>query len=78
MRQIFNLCGDNSCIFGPPAGQGTNGGCRCFEALRDERQYKGKQWRAIVSRVLELKRYIRTIENTIDRYEGIGPKDQED
>lgn len=26
---------DNSCTFGPPGGQGTNGGCRCDEhALR--------------------------------------------
>lgn len=24
-------CGDNSCIFGPPGGMGTNGGCRCFD-----------------------------------------------
>ena len=23
-------CGDHSCVFGPPKGMGTNGGCRCF------------------------------------------------
>jgi hypothetical protein len=22
-------CGDNSCLFGPPDGMATNGGCRC-------------------------------------------------
>lgn len=25
------LCRDSSCIFGPPSGMATNGGCRCFE-----------------------------------------------
>ena len=24
-------CGDNSCIFGPPDGMATNGGCRCIK-----------------------------------------------
>jgi len=24
-------CQDNSCIWGPPGGMGTNGGCRCYE-----------------------------------------------
>lgn len=23
-------CGDNPCMFGPPGGMGTNGGCRCL------------------------------------------------
>ena len=23
-------CGDSGCIFGPPRGMATNGGCRCF------------------------------------------------
>lgn len=22
-------CGDNSCMWGPPGGMATNGGCRC-------------------------------------------------
>jgi len=22
-------CADNSCVFGPPGGMGTNGGCQC-------------------------------------------------
>jgi hypothetical protein len=26
-------CGDNSCMFGPPDGMGTNGGCRCFDKM---------------------------------------------
>ena len=26
-------CGDNSCMFGPPGGMGTNGGCRCLKDL---------------------------------------------
>lgn len=25
-------CGDHSCYFQKPTGQGTNGGCRCFSA----------------------------------------------
>lgn len=26
---LTGLCGDHSCVFGPPKGMGTNGGCRC-------------------------------------------------
>ena len=29
-----NICGDNSCVFGPPTGLGTNGGCRCVGDMR--------------------------------------------
>ncbi len=29
----MNLCGSNSCIFGSPAGPGTNGPCSCFDGL---------------------------------------------
>ena len=25
-------CGDNSCVWGPPGGMATNGGCRCHRA----------------------------------------------
>jgi hypothetical protein len=24
-------CGDNSCVFGPPGGMATNGGCQCLK-----------------------------------------------
>lgn len=39
---LFGIgCGDNSCVWGPPGGMGTNGGCRCYEgtsqAARKER-----------------------------------------
>jgi len=27
-------CGDHSCVFGPPKGMGTNGGCRCLKDIR--------------------------------------------
>ena len=29
-RAITTGCGDHSCRFVKPWGQGTNGGCRCF------------------------------------------------
>lgn len=30
-------CGDNSCMFGPPGGMATNGGCCCIERMESER-----------------------------------------
>lgn len=29
LAELTGLCGDHSCVFGPPKGLGTNGGCRC-------------------------------------------------
>ncbi len=29
LDELTGLCGDHSCVFGPPKGMGTNGGCRC-------------------------------------------------
>lgn len=30
LNKILGIgCGDNSCVWGPPGGQGTNGGCQC-------------------------------------------------
>lgn len=29
LDDLTGLCGDHSCVFGPPKGLGTNGGCRC-------------------------------------------------
>lgn len=29
LSELTGLCGDHSCVFGPPKGMGTNGGCRC-------------------------------------------------
>ena len=30
-------CGDHSCMFDKPRGQGTNGGCRCLHSMTDRR-----------------------------------------
>lgn len=29
LSELTGLCGDHSCVFGPPKGMGRNGGCRC-------------------------------------------------
>jgi hypothetical protein len=34
LEELTGLCGDNSCIFGPPKGLGTNGGCRCSRDIK--------------------------------------------
>lgn len=35
MRQLEQGCGDNSCRLKRPQGLGTNGGCRCKDAISD-------------------------------------------
>ena len=30
-------CGDGGCIFGPPKGMHTNGGCQCLKSIGDIR-----------------------------------------
>jgi hypothetical protein len=34
LEELTGLCGDHSCIFGPPKGMGTNGGCRCSKNVK--------------------------------------------
>lgn len=36
--QGMRACGDRSCVFGPPGGQCTNGGCRCIKEIRSPAQ----------------------------------------
>lgn len=39
-------CIDNSCVFGPPGGMGTNGGCRCPHMRHVGRWTHDEQWEA--------------------------------
>lgn len=45
-------CGDNSCIWGPPGGMGTNGGCRCYEPRADRTIWNGLRQMAAVANKL--------------------------
>lgn len=52
----MSVCGDNSCMFGPPGGMGTNGGCRC---LIDVEQRLRLPIRARVAALREVERWAR-------------------
>lgn len=37
LKELGLGCGDNSCYFVKPLGMATNGGCRCFEKVVEQR-----------------------------------------
>lgn len=60
-------CGDNSCVFGPPGGMGTNGGCRCvIERAPGQRQQDRRTIHALASLVRELATRVTAIEPVAD------------
>jgi hypothetical protein len=54
-------CGDNSCLFGPPGGMATNGGCRCLtNAKWDIGENRRRVQRGIL-RIMDKNRRLRAV-----------------
>jgi hypothetical protein len=73
-------CGDNSCMFGPRGGMGTNGGCRCFERTDGNRTREEIERRAAVGRGLRLLRHVgelpdvaMALDELVRRAQGVKP-----
>jgi len=49
-------CGDSGCIFGPPRGLSTNGGCRCFLRETQSRDPEADRFR-YQSAIREARKY---------------------
>ena len=66
-------CGDHSCMFDKPRGQGTNGGCRCLHSMTDRRANLRVR-RAVAglrARVQELEAHLRKIHDRAHAWNNI-------
>lgn len=53
LQQLRELgCSDTGCVFRPPGGMGTNGGCRCLREIEDP------DLRVHIRRVLQIYRLL--------------------
>jgi hypothetical protein len=55
-------CGDNSCVWGPPGGMATNGGCRCHRDYAGGERIVMLQMQRVAKHLLDVYNVKKSIE----------------